>query len=88
VDGENNLYVSDSESHEHQGYGHNPGFRRGVRIGSADTGKVVAFIPDDPDQNQEKSGTSNGEGIYAGRDGVIYDAEVGQKAVVVYTPKK
>ena len=87
VDSKNNLYVSDSESHEHQGYGHNPGFKRGVRIGSAETGKVVAFLRDDPDQDQEKSGTSNGEGIYASKDGVIYDAEVGQKAVVVFKPK-
>jgi hypothetical protein len=87
IDGKNNLYVSDSESHEHQGYGHNPGFGRGVRIGSAETGKVVAYIPDDKDQQPEKSATSNGEGVFATKDGTIYDAEVGQKAVVVYTPK-
>jgi sugar lactone lactonase YvrE len=87
VDSKDNLYVSDSESHEHQGYGHNPGFKRGVRIGSAITGQVVAFIPDDPDQQPEKSATSNGEGVFASKDGTIYDAEVGQKAVVVYTPK-
>jgi streptogramin lyase len=87
VDSKNNLYVSDSESHAHQGYGHNPGFGRGVRIGSAQTGQVVAYIPDDKDQDQEKITTTNGEGVYADKDGVVYDAEVGQKAVVVYKPK-
>ncbi len=29
-------------------------------------------------------GTSNGEGVYADKNGVIYDAEVGQKAIVRY----
>ena len=87
IDSKNNLYVSDSESHAHQGYGHNPGFGRGVRIGSAETGQVVAYIPDDKDQDQEKIVTTNGEGVYADKDGVVYDAEVGQKAVVVYKPK-
>ena len=87
IDKKNNLYVSDSESHEHKGYGWNPGFGRGVRIGNADTGVVTAYIPDDKDQNPEKSGTSNGEGVFASADGTVYDAEVGQKALVVYTPK-
>ena len=48
---------------------------------------VTAYIPDDKDQNPEKSGTSNGEGVFASDDGTVYDAEVGQKALVVYTPK-
>ena len=87
IDSKNNLYVSDSESHEHKGYGWNPGFGRGIRIGNADEGKVVAYLKDDPDQNPEKSGTSNGEGVWAGKDGIIYDAEVGQRALVVFKPK-
>ncbi|PYU18363.1 MAG: hypothetical protein DMG30_27730 [Acidobacteria bacterium] len=33
-----------------QGYGYNPGFSRGIRIGSVKTGVVSAFIPD-PDAN-------------------------------------
>ena len=87
IDSKGTLYVSDSELHEHQGYGHNPGFKRGVRIGDYKTSEVKYMIQDDPDQTPEKSATSNGEGIYADKNGVIYDAEVGQKAVVVYKPK-
>jgi hypothetical protein len=86
VDSKNNLYVSDSESHEHEGYGHNPGFARGVRIGDAETGQVRALLKDDPESNPEKSASTMGEGVYADKQGVVYVAEVGQKAVVVFTP--
>ena len=82
IDSKDNLYVADSESHTN----HHPGWMRGVRIGSVRDGVVVAFIPDDPDINPDKMGTSNGEGIWVDSNGVIYDAEVGQKAVVRYAP--
>jgi sugar lactone lactonase YvrE len=82
IDGKDNLYVADSESHTN----HHPGWMRGVRIGNVKDGVVVAFIPDDPGIDPDKMGTSNGEGIWADADGVIYDAEVGQKAVVRYAP--
>src|ERR1035438_7596701 len=55
------LYVSDSESREREGYGHHPGWKRGIRVGSAKTGVVAAFIPDtfaDP----ESAATSGSEG--------------------------
>jgi DNA-binding beta-propeller fold protein YncE len=42
IDKHDVLYVSDSESNMAQ----NPGFRRGVRIGSVKDGKVTAFIPE------------------------------------------
>ena len=83
IDGKDNLYVADSESRTN----HHPGWMRGVRIGSVKDGVVVAFIPDDPDIDPDKSGTSNGEGIWVDANGVIYDAEVGQKAVVRYAPE-
>ena len=83
IDSKDNLYVADSESH----LGHHPGWARGVRIGSVKDGLMTAFIPDDPDVNPEKMGTSNGEGIWVDHNSVIYDAEVGQKAVVRYAPK-
>jgi sugar lactone lactonase YvrE len=83
IDSHDMLYVADSESH----LGHHPGWMRGVRIGSVKDGLMTAFIPDDPDVNPEKMGTSNGEGVWADKEGVIYDAEVGQKAVVRYAPK-
>ncbi len=82
IDSKDNLYVFDSESH----LGHHPGWARGVRIGSVNDGVVVAFIPDDKDIDPEKSGTSNGEGGWVDKNGVIYDAEVGQKAIVRYEP--
>ena len=83
IDSHDMLYVADSESH----LGHHPGWMRGVRIGSVKDGLMTAFIPDDPDVNPEKMGTSNGEGIWVDSNSVIYDAEVGQKAVVRYAPK-
>jgi DNA-binding beta-propeller fold protein YncE len=42
IDKSDILYVSDSESNMAQ----NPGFKRGVRIGSVKDGKVTAFIPE------------------------------------------
>jgi sugar lactone lactonase YvrE/mono/diheme cytochrome c family protein len=84
IDRNDVLYVSDSESREPVGYGHHPGWKRGVRIGSAKTGKVVAFIPDDF-PTPDKVATSGGEGVTADPKGNVYSAQVGQKAVVRYT---
>jgi sugar lactone lactonase YvrE len=42
IDKNDLLYVTDSESNMAQ----NPGFKRGVRVGSVKDGKVTAFIPD------------------------------------------
>ncbi|HEY1927076.1 MAG TPA: c-type cytochrome [Caulobacteraceae bacterium] len=87
IDKNDVLYVSDSESREPVGYGHHPGWKRGVRIGSAKTGKVTAFIPDDF-PTPDKVATSGGEGVTADPHGAVYSAQVGQKAVVRYTPTK
>ena len=46
IDKDDTMYVADSESTDKPGYGYNPGCKRGIRIGSAKTGKVTAFIPD------------------------------------------
>jgi len=80
IDKDDTMYVADSESTDdprgttqNVGYGYNPGCRRGIRIGSARTGKVFAFIPD-PDP---KSSTSAAEGVAVDRNGNIYGAEVG-----------
>ena len=40
IDAKDTIYVTDSESRERQGYGHHPGWRRGIRIGSARTGEA------------------------------------------------
>jgi sugar lactone lactonase YvrE len=85
IDAKDNLYVSDSESNEAR---HPGGWQRGVRVGSARTGVVRYFIPDSTPAAQQ-AGTSSGEGVAAGPDGVIYSAEVGPKGdLKKYTMKK
>src|SRR5580700_1225167 len=42
IDAKDKMYVTDSWSNKTT----NPGFKRGIRIGSAKDGKVIAFIPD------------------------------------------
>jgi len=83
IDRNDKLYVTDSESRAKDGYGHHPGWKRGVRIGSVKDGVVTDFIPDTwPDP--ENSSTSGGEGIWADGKGAVYSAQVGQKEVVKY----
>ncbi|QUD86733.1 c-type cytochrome [Phenylobacterium montanum] len=83
IDRNDVLYVSDSESRTPEGYGHHPGWKRGVRVGSAVTGKVTAFIPDTY-ATPDKTATSGAEGIWVDPHGVIYGGQVGQRAVVRY----
>jgi NHL repeat len=83
IDRNDVMYVTDSESRDKDGYGHHPGWKRGIRIGSLKDGVVTDFIPDTyPDP--EGSGTSGGEGIWADGKGTVYSAQVEQKAVVKY----
>lgn len=86
VDAKGTLYVADSESREPEGYGHHPGWKRGVRIGDARTGKVTAFVPDDQ-ADPDKTATSGAEGMWVDGQGRIYGAQVGQRAVVRYARK-
>jgi sugar lactone lactonase YvrE/mono/diheme cytochrome c family protein len=86
IDRNDVLYVADSESREPQGYGYHPGWKRGLRIGSAKTGRVEAFIPD-TEPNPDKVATSGAEGITADGHGVVYGAQVLQKAVVRYAKR-
>lgn len=81
IDRNDILYVADSESTEKEGYGHNPGFKRGIRIGSAKTGKVTAFIPD---PSPGTGATSAAEGVAADKAGNVYGAEVGPRALKKY----
>ncbi len=55
IDKNDVLYVSDSESNTAQ----NPGFKRGVRIGSVKDGKVTAFIPDPAPAKEGTGAASN-----------------------------
>ena len=83
------LYSADSES-ESVSQNHY-GWKRGIRWGSLKDGKIVGFIPD-PETGTNKDatpfrGTSAAEGVAVDKDGNIYGAEVGPKAVKKYVKK-
>ena len=86
IDQHDILYVSDSESRNAPGYGHHPGWRRGIRIGSVADGVVTDFIPDD-DAHPDAGTTSGGEGVWADGKGAVYSAQVEQKRVVKYVKR-
>lgn len=86
IDSKDRLYSTDSESRRPVGYGYNPGWKRGIRVGSAATGQVTAFIPD-PEPEPDKGATSGAEGIWVDKQGRIYGAQVKEKAVVRYAPR-
>lgn len=86
IDANDTLYGTDSES----GSVAPPrkDWQRGIRIGSLKEGpnaKITAFIPD---PNQAATNTSAAEGIAVDRDGVIYGAEVGPRALKRYVRRK
>lgn len=83
IDKNDILYSADSESNT--GYQRNPGWERGIRIGSAITGWVTGFIPD-PNQGY-MPGTSVAEGVTADEAGNVYGAEVRQMRMRKYIPK-
>jgi hypothetical protein len=58
-----------------------------MRIGSARTGEVAAFIPDPDSGHPHGDFTSAAEGVWVDSDGVIYGAEVGTRTVLRYEKK-
>jgi streptogramin lyase len=84
IDQNDVIYVADSESGS-VGNGRERTWKRGIRIGSARTGQVTAFIPD-PEPSPPS--TSSAEGVAADRNGVIYGAEVGQRALKRYVRQR
>jgi sugar lactone lactonase YvrE len=84
------ILVADSDSNAT----HNPGWLRGIRIGSAKTGKVTALIPDTearPDLEETwegnrvlKSVSSGPEGVAMDAAGNVYGAEVGPMRLMRY----
>jgi DNA-binding beta-propeller fold protein YncE len=83
IDKNDMLYATDSESNLTR----NPGFKRGLRIGSVKDGKVVAFIPDPeqhPGDGLEPGNGSFSEGVAVDRDGIVYGAEVGPRDLKRY----
>jgi len=86
IDKHDILYVADSESN----LSRNPGFRRGIRIGSVRDGKVTAFIPDpvlNPGQGLEPGNGTAAEGVAADDVGNVYGAEVGPHNLKRYEKK-
>ncbi|MBI4476600.1 MAG: SMP-30/gluconolactonase/LRE family protein [Acidobacteria bacterium] len=75
IDTSDILYSADSESSQTS----NPGWKRGIRIGSARDGRVVSFIPD-PTPDPKPSGRSGPEGVAADGRGNVYGAEVSADA--------
>jgi hypothetical protein len=84
IDAQDRIYVADSESGS-VGNGRPRTWTRGIRIGSARDGSITAFIPDPA---QGPPSTSSAEGVAADRNGVIYGAEVGERALKRYVVKK
>jgi hypothetical protein len=79
------IYVADSESRDGRtntgqlglpqtGYAHNPGARRGIRIGSARDGSVKFFVPD-PCSYPYAGGSSFAEGVTIDQQGNLYGAD-------------
>jgi sugar lactone lactonase YvrE len=82
IDANDTLYVSDS------GSGATSAFLRGIRIGSARTGIVTAFIPDpwgQPSPNNAMRGTSSPEAVAADSRGNIYAVGVTPPGIFKYT---
>jgi sugar lactone lactonase YvrE len=67
------LYVADSESGPDTGAHEIGGWKKGIRIGSAKTGKVTAFIEDMEPLTKDHSGA---EGVGVDLDGNVYGAVV------------
>jgi streptogramin lyase len=81
IDANDILYTADSESSATS----NPGWRRGIRVGNAVTGHVLAFIPDPAAQ---PTGTTAAEGVTADAAGNVYGAEVGPRQLVKYVRRQ
>ena len=82
IDRNDVLYVSDSESEDAPGKDtNNPGCKRGIRVGSARTGKVDFYIPPPPVSDPKLPPP---EGVSADSHGNIFAAAVAAKAVYKY----
>lgn len=80
IDAADNIYVTDSQSDAKR----NPGFRRGIRIGSAKDGTVRAHILGiGPEPDKE----SVPEGVAADAAGNVYGAETTSENLLKYVKK-
>jgi DNA-binding beta-propeller fold protein YncE len=79
IDAADMLYVSDNQSNDER----NPGWTRGIRIGSARDGSVKAFIPD-PEFDPANAQETGAHGIAADAMGNVYGAEVWSQTIKKY----
>jgi ABC-type molybdate transport system substrate-binding protein/sugar lactone lactonase YvrE len=77
------IYVADSESGPDTGAGELETWRKGIRIGSAKTGKVTAFIEDLEWARPEHSGA---EGVGVDSEGNVYGAVVRRRMLEKHIP--
>jgi sugar lactone lactonase YvrE len=86
IDENDVLYAIDSESDPN----YNPGWKKGLRIGSAKTGEVKYFVPahESPRPSGMGGEGSMGEGVTVDKDGNIYAGEVGPiQGITKFVPK-
>jgi len=77
------LYVSDSHSNSTV----NPGYTRGITVGSAKDGSIKYFIPDPDLAQADVNRISGASGIVADAKGTIYAADVGPHKLRKYVLK-
>jgi NHL repeat len=80
IDANDILYSADSESNPPR----NPGFKRGIRIGSVKDGKVRSFIPYTNMEQMDANGTHGVEGVSADAAGNVYGGEVSEADLKKY----
>ena len=84
VSKDDTLYVSDSQSNSTV----NPGYLRGITVGSAKDGSLTAFIPDPDLAQADVNRISGASGIVADDKGTIYAADVGPHRLRKYVKVK
>ena len=83
ITADDTIHVADSESTSSA----NPGFGRGIRIGSARDGSVRYYLPDDVSDVEpgEEPVTSGPEGVAVDAQGGVYGGEVRQRMIRKFT---
>jgi DNA-binding beta-propeller fold protein YncE len=84
VSKDDTLYVSDSQSNSTT----NPGYLRGITVGSAKDGALRYFIPDPDLAQADVNRISGASGIVADDKGTIYAADVGPHRLRKYVKTK
>jgi len=82
IDKNDVIYVADSQSNATL----NPGFKRGLRVGSAKDGKVTAFVPF-AEADADKNNNAGMEGVTADATGNIYVGETTTQTLKKYVRK-